>query len=301
VRSVKSLDMYQKIVEIGNTFEIFTYGRDPSPKRFTSPKKTDENLRNYIRWLRDISDIPRVRYRRSIMRASFSFKRIVACQLSCGMPVLVSATVYRHVSIKTGYKYLTQFQQRLRYKYGKKIVCISVPEFQQRGTIHFHILIWGLPADVIYHEAPWESYQGSSNYQQKRRARFTEFCIKNGFQPTEARGQRSIQFLWRRGYLDSTPTDGSQKIIGYLSKYMRKAEGDPRLAGEKSYTTTRNVLRPRSYTSIDALKWDHEFEGRDINTFLTKKQLTIQYEKTYSTQWLGEATFRRYISLKNYG
>jgi len=288
------------MVPIGDTLELFNYEREPSIKRFTSPKKTDENLRSYIKYLRSIQDEPQTRSTRSISRSRYNFSRIISATLSMGRPTLISATIYRSVQIKTAYKYLTQFQQRLRYHYGKNIISISVPEFQKRDAIHFHCLIWGLPPDAIYHEAPYQTYYGHTHKQRKRRDRFIQFCHQHGFQPTEARGQRSIQLLWRRGYLDCTPTDGSKAIASYLSKYMRKAEDDIRLSGQKSYTTTRNVQRPKRYTSINSLKWDQDFKGILIDDFIHSRGLTLSYEKTYSTQWLGEATFKRYITIESY-
>jgi len=194
--------MYSKVVQSGDLIEVYEYQYEPKPKIRATKKSGRPAKRN-------------TRRKDNVGRLRTGFKRLVRANLGgTERPIFLTLTMVEVVRVDVAYRLLTEFVVRLRRVYGPHFRYIAVPEFQKRGTVHFHTLFWGLPQETIEHE----------------------------------RSTRTIQSIWARGYLDCLPTDGSFKLAGYLSKYMSKAVLDGRLSTEKAYSCSRNVLRPMSST-----------------------------------------------------
>jgi hypothetical protein len=145
-------------------------------------------------------------------RASLAFRRIVASNLGGSTRPLLVTLTYRDnfTDLARAYKHLTTFIQSLRSKFGKNFKYVVVPEFQKRGAVHFHALVWGLPEEIFLRE----------------------------------RETRILAEIWGRGYVYLKETDGDEKLSFYLSKYMAKAFIDPRLKNQKCYVASRNIQRP---------------------------------------------------------
>jgi len=232
--------MYTKIIQSGKLVEVYTYASDPPPYR---PRKKSR-FKN-----------PR-RYRRNVERARAAFFRLVRANLGSGPnPAFVTLTMREVVTLQEGWTAFTQFSERFRYNFSNRISLVAVPEFQKRGSIHFHLIVWGL----------------------------------NEYAKNE-RNSRQIQNLWQRGFVDCVQTDGSEKIAGYLAKYMRKSMYDIRLIGQKAYTASRSCLRSVSLSSSFQVRHSLEICGVDLST------LTPLQDKSFSTQWLGQGRYRLYKS-----
>jgi len=151
-------------------------------------------------------------------RATLSFRRIVQVNLiGTALPVLLTLTYSDNFKdIRGAYSDLTAFTKALRYYFGKGFRYISVPEFQKRGAVHFHTLVWGLPSRLFLEE----------------------------------RKTRYLARLWGKGFLYFKLTDGNAKISSYLSKYMSKAFVDLNLKNCKAYVASRNILRPFVYSGF---------------------------------------------------
>ena len=210
---------YNKIISYGNTLEVYEYekdivrlvgrtrrdvedpvdydgmdfgGEDPLPKRDSENEmgKRSDNAR----------------------RASLAFRRIVASNLDgSSLPLLVTLTYADNFTdLASAYKHLTAYIQALRHRFGKAFSYVLVPEFQKRGAVHFHALVWGLPEELFLHE----------------------------------RETRTLSGIWGKGHIYLKQTDGHEKLAFYLTKYFTKAFLDPRLRNQKSYVASRNIKRP---------------------------------------------------------
>jgi hypothetical protein len=238
---------YTKVVQSGDLIEVYDYEKAPSPKRFTVKKK--KRFRNR-------------RLKRNAQRAKDNFRRVVRTTLARGKPAFCTLTMVSVESVKTSYKCLSQFTTNLRRSFGNDIAWVGVVEFQRRGAVHFHLLIWGLPDEAINDE------------------RYT----------------RDIQTLWGRGWLDIFTTDGSPKIASYMAKYMYKSMQDDRLSAEKSYTASRNVLRPVLLNTPTTLAY-FEAEYPEIRAVDNSLDFYEQ-ERVYSTEWLGRCHYRKFTVKK---
>jgi len=235
---------YTKIVQSGTLLEVFEYENEPLTTPRSNKKLKYRNTK---------------RYTRNVWRARKSFFRLVRANVSATKrPALLTLTMREVVSIKQGWRSFTSFAQRLRYQMPS-VAFIAVPEFQERGAVHFHVLVWGLTDEQIISE----------------------------------RHTRRIALLWRHGFIDIRSTDGSPKLAGYLSKYMFKAMWDERLSGTKSYSGSRNLMRSVSLNTpfqVDTVKAEFDLESVD------NPPLQI---REYQTKWLGKCIYKVYSSEKD--
>lgn len=101
-----------------------------------------------------------------------------------------------------------KFIQRLNYLvYGTKVANLrytAVPEFQKRGAVHYHVVIYNLPyikADVI-------------------------------------------EKVWGNGFIKINKIDDVDNVGAYICKYMVKDLDDERLRGRKCYFNSRGLFKP---------------------------------------------------------
>jgi len=254
----------------GRLLEIKEYERDlsqnsrPRRKRKAYTYARDHRIRVY-------SDA-------DIKRKKKSFERLVLANLvGDHAPALVTATMFEVGTIKSAYETFTLFIQRLRKSFGKDFRYIAVPEYQKRGAVHFHMMIWGIPEEYIKNEAPhWEREEDIGNMDKV------------------VRGTRDLQNLWQGGYLDCISTDGSQKLGRYLGKYLSKSLQDPRLYSQKSYRASSNVLRSVRIPYSQAVGYAKEIWDLDLSTAAP----LCDFETV--GQWTGKGRYRAYqISLNS--
>jgi len=233
-----------KMIQSGKMIEVFEYEKEiptRSPFRKARRKIKLSNMRT------------RTIRRDNSSQQKKSFRRIVTSNIDGKTkPALLTLTMFEIVSLRNAQIFFVDFIKKLRRVEGKVFRYVAVPEFQKRGAVHFHVMIWGLNEKII-----------QSEYE-----------------------TRYLQGLWQRGYLDCLETDGSPKLIGYISKYMSKSLQNPLLMGSRAYMCSNNVLRPVSLStktaaSIAAENWD-------INLETTPALL----EREFSTQWLGKGRYR---------
>ena len=233
---------YEKIVQSGDLLEVYQYEKMPFPPRIRKRSK------------RRSERLP-FKSERHIKRAVFNFRRRARANLVFGNPHMVTLTMFEIVDVAEAYAIFTQFGVRMRKEFGDAIIWITVPEFQKRGAVHFHVLIWNLPYEIHVTE----------------------------------RTTRTIQHLWGQGFVDIISTDGSPKLSGYLAKYMSKAMHDERLVGKKAYSCSRNALSPVSFNTETQIAFLKDEFGIDKDPNLHPFK-----EREYATKWLGQARYRAF-------
>lgn len=226
---------YTKIIQSGTLLEVYRYEKNLPIRRSVPRQNTDRKRNNRIT----------KRSFDSVRRAARAFRRIVRSNLvGNDVPSLFTFTMYQKLSYSTSVRIFTRFAARLRRVCGGEFRYIAVPEFQKRGAVHWHVLIWGLSA-----------------YAKNERA------------------TRRISRLWQRGFVDCVITDGHPKLSGYLAKYMSKTMSDIRLGGKKAYYASRNILRPMSNSSgngsIQAVFDEHIIPS--VDNLLTTHEFSTQW------------------------
>lgn len=270
---------YTKLIHTGDILELYQYEKTPSITVNRNKRKriTPEGGRPVI--------APE-RRRDNIRRSRKRFIRLVRSNCDPATPpTLLTLTMFSIVDIKTASACLSRYTATLQRVVGPGFKYIGVPEFQKRGAVHYHLLVWGLPDELVFNESPYATWTRKTFRQYPAVRRFFAWCITKSFRPDQARGFRLLQNLWACGFVDIMPTDGNGALAGYLAKYMQKAMHDGRLAGKRGFYASRNVLRPVLYKTATPLH---------LSKLIFGKSTELLTENSFSTEWLGECKYSRY-------
>jgi len=243
---------YTKIIRSGDLLEVYKYEKNLPIRRKARSKRAESAREEYFG--------ARPRNADSIRRATKSFRRIVRSNLVGPVPpTLFTLTMYQKLSYRTSSRIFTKFIARLRRIRGSSFRYIAVPEFQSRGAVHWHLLMWG-----FYEEAKSE------------------------------RTTRYFSRLWQRGFVDCLTTDGHPKLSGYLAKYMSKTMSDIRLGGQRAYYTSHNVLRPM-YTASGNLSIQEVYKEEliPVDNLLTTYEFNTQWLGRCNYQSFRLGTYAR--------
>lgn len=233
VRSIKS----------GNILEVFGYKR-PLQRGFKKrkkkisvrlPKSLEEQLKNR---------------ERSMMRAKAKLRRLVNANAYQWLgitgrplrPLFLTLTFIDNIEdLKAANYELTKFIQRLNYEITglKKPFCkyLGVPEFQQRGAVHYHLILFNIPfMDNVYDV---------------------------------------LKKLWPAGMFNLRSVDNVKNVGNYISAYMTKGKVDTRLIGKKAYTTSRGLKKPEE--EWDAEKIKEQIDSLPENTERFEKDYQDPY------------------------
>jgi len=258
-----------KIIESGDTLEIYRYERELPKRRHTYKKRDPRPVRRY-----------RSRRLDNVGRLKKGFARLVRVNLARDSDVtLLTLTMARRVRLSTAYGYFTGFAHCLRKKLGKDFQYIAVPEFQKKGRVHFHCIVWGLSDELILNE-------GSTGKGIKGKRRFAEWLDKKGYGIERLGNTRFLQRIWGYGFCDLTPTDGSSKLASYLSKYMSKAVFDKRILSQKAYVSSRGIVRPMQTSLHEVGGYAKELWGVD--------ESNLTYSRDFDSMWLGRCNYQVY-------
>lgn len=263
---------YTKIIQSGTLIERYDYEKSPIPT------KRGIRLRNKHAYGRRSRDI---------YRARGTFYRLVRANTRREAPPLfLTLTMREQVPLTVAWKQYTSFVSAW-YKAGYKgLRYVVVPEFQRRGAVHFHALIWGYPVEyACIQSKEWYTDETGKRHR-KHGCQESDICERN---------TRFLSRLWGAGFLDIFQTDGAPRLAGYLAKYMLKTMQDKRLAGRKAYSASRRLMRPVSVSdpwSVDIFKAQLGLTGDN--------PLQPLRQTEYSTVWLGRAVKRIYNLTSEY-
>lgn len=250
---------YNKVIKYGEYLEIYQYersvqaiGRKKSgiKKRNVRPVISDD--RENVQGQKKSTGFQQ---QKNFRHALLSFRRIIASNLGeHDVPLLFSLTYAENFKDHGGArKHFKAFVRTLGIRFGQKnIRYVCVTEFQKRGAIHFHALIWGIPFELVDQE----------------------------------RSTRYLASAWGHGFLDVIKTDGNIKLAHYLKKYFSKSFNDRRLQGKKLYTTSRNIKRPVIDKNAILAMYNTPNSDTDLSDYQSLQ------ERIYDTQWLGKGRYR---------
>lgn len=90
---------------------------------------------------------------------------------------------------------------------------------------------------------------------------------------------------WGHGFIDIQYVRDTQKIGGYLAKYMAKNCTDPRFTEHRSYFTSKNLNRPTVLYGLQALKILDKFP---------REKLSLSFKNEYKSSFNGLVKFHEY-------
>jgi len=205
----------EKLVIAGDILEYFKYQKGVI-------KKTDVE-KAYLKELRENGEIPpilkkkateaekiiKARYE-AMKRSQREIRRIVNANRTNFDMFMTLTYGENEQDIKKAYYEWKCFKQRLEDKYKQKFKYVGVIEFQNRGAIHFHVILFNAPYIPF-----WE-----------------------------------IEKIWGLGRCDYKECFDIDNLGAYLTYYLTKdlCPEDDRLRGQKIYFTSKGLQRAEEIT-----------------------------------------------------
>lgn len=191
----------KKIVVSGKMIEVYEY---KNPIYYEKPKK------QFVRQNR-INEIDEKRkkelQRKSSIRAKRDLTRIIYCNVEEGSKFLTLTYKNNIMGLDIANNEFKKFIKRLNYKYGLNLKYTVVVEFQERGAIHYHAVLYNLTQRV---------------------------------EPNE------LATIWGNGFIKINEIQNTYDDIEKVKNYMLKdiMKNDIRLMGRKRYFNSRGIKRP---------------------------------------------------------
>jgi hypothetical protein len=246
---------YTKIVQFGDTTEIYEYEKDirrnnrPNFSKFikTKNKKMDDMENSK----KNIKKPPRTL--RSIKKSRENFFRTVHHNNCLADTIhFVTLTFAYDLTFKEASRHVARFMERIKKNYREiSINYISVPELTKKGRIHFHLLVYNLPTEIASVE----------------------------------RKTRNLQRQFQRGYLDIVHAPYTSKgIAGYMAKYMAKSLENETLGTTRGYNCSRGIKKITSYGSNSLSSYS--------NLIYPQEPYTLVDQQCYDVKYLGKCIKR---------
>jgi len=192
---------YKKIIVCGNFIEKYEY-----EKPLFWGFQVKPTLKNTANEKKDRTDS-------SINRARQKLYKIILSNIDEQQKyknLFVTLTFKKNViDIKKANYEFKKFIQRFYSFMGKKYKYITVIEFQKRGAVHYHTLLFNVPYKKDLH--------------------------------------LEITKLWKNGATDIQSIKHIKNLSAYISKYIRKGFFDKRLNTNKAYFCSRSCIYPQEW------------------------------------------------------
>jgi hypothetical protein len=146
---------------------------------------------------------------KSLKRARIELRRVIDANYLRGRSKFVTLTFADNVTdVGLANDEFKKFMKRLNYRvFGRKCSDLEytvVVEFQQRGAVHYHVVVYNL------------SY------------------IEN----------KELANIWGEGFVKVNRIDDIDNVGAYVSAYLGKGVGEERLFGKKVYRSSRGINKP---------------------------------------------------------
>ncbi len=158
-------------------------------------------------------------------------------------PQFITYTIHENIkTVQEANPLFTNYIKRLNYHtFGTKecvVKYVVVPEFQDRGAVHYHAAFFNLPMINARHE-----YLTG------------EFAA-----------------LWEQGFIKKKNITNVPNVELYMTKYLTKDALDKRLIGRKKYFSSRGLYKPEivSYEHIAGEIMDYLSDYKPMYAYITK-------------------------------
>ncbi len=247
-----------KIIRSGDVLEIYEYS-EGYIKGYTLTEKEINNRKINNRTRTESNSDDTDSRERSLKRAKANLRRLINANV--GQYGKEFTAKFLTLTFKDNVKDLnkanyefTKFIKRLNYhcfgtkKANLKYTCVI--EFQERGAIHYHVIIYNIP------------YIKASE----------------------------ISNIWGNGFIKINKIDDVDNVGAYVSEYLGQAEkgqgkdvADDRLQGKKSYFSSKGLFKPIEITNkkvveqvaaalpLENLTYAAEFENEHLGNIIYKQ------------------------------
>ena len=135
-----------------------------------------------------------------------------------------------------------KFVKRLNYHFNIKLKYSCVIEFQKRGAIHYHVVLYNLNGKVDLNK---------------------------------------LSDIWGHGFIKLNRIKGVDNVGAYICKYMTKTD-DKRLEGRKMYFNSRNLNKPteiKDPETVNAVVGSLQNQSPKYENIFTNEYNSINYKQ----------------------
>lgn len=228
----------KKVIIAGNVIEVYEYEKSVH----FGYKDTRKNSKG--RGSIASADDKEKNREKVLSRARKDLRRIINCNIQKYSKFLTLTFKDNVQDLDYANNEFKNFIKRLNYHYGIKIKYTAVIEFQKRGAIHYHCILYNLVQKINVQE---------------------------------------LQEIWKHGFIKINSIDNVDNVGAYVCKYMTKTDDD-RLLGRRMYFNSRGLNRPQEIKEPDlieqlqksllnqALKYENTFKN-DYNSINYKQYI----------------------------
>jgi len=155
--------------------------------------------------------------------------------------IFLTLTISENLSDLKQANYLfSSFIKRLSYYSEKKLKYIAIPEFQERGAVHYHVMFFNLP--FIHYE--------------------------------------TLQDIWGHGYIRVELGRNIKNIAAYMTKYLSKDILDQRLRGHRILLTSKGLKKSTVYDNEEIAIFNQHYIIKKQESLIRTPEKKITLVKT---------------------
>ena len=197
----------KKVIIAGNVIEVYEYEKSVH----FGYKDTRKNSKG--RGSIASADDKEKNREKVLSRARKDLRRILNCNIQKYSKFLTLTFKDNVQDLDYANNEFKNFIKRLNYHYGIKIKYTAVIEFQKRGAIHYHCILYNLVQKINVQE---------------------------------------LQEIWKHGFIKINSIDNVDNVGAYVCKYMTKTDDD-RLLGRRMYFNSRGLNKPQEIKEPDLI------------------------------------------------
>lgn len=197
----------KKVIIAGNVIEVYEYEKSVQ----FGYKDTIKNSKGRGS-IASVDDKEKNR-EKVLSRARKDLRRIINCNIQKYSKFLTLTFKDNVQDLDYANYEFKKFILRLNYHYGIKVKYTAVIEFQKRGAIHYHCILYNLVQKINVQE---------------------------------------LQEIWKHGFIKINSIDNVDNVGAYVCKYMTKTDDD-RLLGRKMYFNSRGLNKPQEIKEPDLI------------------------------------------------
>lgn len=210
---------HYKVVISGYIVEGMQYKNPIGYNLISSKKKATYRARRTID-KQEITESSLSRTRNTLIRLINANARIWQADSLAIEPQFITFTFKENVQdLSEANDIFTNFIKRLNYHYfdtkESVVKYVVVPEFQERGAVHYHAIFFNLPL-----------------FDKRKEFTTGEFAE-----------------LWGQGFIKIKSMNNIPNVGLYMTKYMTKDATDRRLIGRKKYFSSRHLNKPDVFST----------------------------------------------------
>lgn len=226
----------KKAIIAGNQIEIYEY-KESVIYGYTDIKKCSKGRQSIA------SDEDKEINREKVFkRARTNLRRLINCNIEVDSKFLTLTFRDNVTDLDFANNEFKKFIKRLNYHFNIKLKYSCVIEFQKRGAIHYHVILYNLNGKVDLNK---------------------------------------LSDIWGHGFIKLNKINGIDNVGAYICKYMTKTD-DKRLEGRKMYFNSRNLTKPteiKDFEIVNALVCSLQNQSPKYENTFTNEYNSINYKQ----------------------